>query len=356
MASEIRIEKTSSPKPKPDESNLSFGHIFTDHMFVMDYQTGKGWYDPRIVPYGVMEFEPSIMVFHYGQAVFEGLKAYKSKDGRVLLFRPRRNMERLNVSNDRLCIPKIDPDFAVKAIKTLVNFEREWVPSKEGTSLYIRPFIISTDPYLGVKPSDTYKFIIILSPVGAYYPEGINPVKIYVETKYVRAVKGGIGFAKTPGNYAASLKAQVEAKEKGYTQVLWLDGVERKYIEEVGTMNVFFKIKGNIITPPLEGSILGGITRESCIQLLKSWGMNVLEKRISINELYEAHKNNELEEAFGTGTAAVISPIGEFNWDGNIIKVNGGQTGEVSQKLYDTLTGIQTGILPDPFGWVEEVR
>lgn len=356
MLSEIRIEQAKSLKPKPDENNLSFGHLFTDHMFVMDYQTGKGWYDPRIVPYGTLEFEPSIMVFHYGQAVFEGLKAYKSKDGRILLFRPRRNMERLNVSNERLCIPPIDVDFAVKAIKTVVNYEKEWVPSKEGTSLYIRPFIISTDPYLGVKPSDTYKFMIILSPVGAYYPEGINPVKIYVETKYVRAVKGGIGFAKTPGNYAASLKAQVEAKEKGYTQVLWLDGVERKYIEEVGTMNVFFKIDGEVITPPLEGSILGGITRESVITMLRSWGVKVSERRISIDELYESHSKGKLEEAFGTGTAAVISPIGEFNWNGNTIVVNGGKTGELSRRLYDTLTGIQTGFLPDPFGWVEEVK
>lgn len=352
----IRVVKSKNLKSKPDDASLTFGHIFTDHMFVMDYETGKGWYDPRIVPYGALEFEPSIMVFHYGQAVFEGLKAYKAQDGRILLFRPRRNMERLNVSNDRMCIPFVDVDFAVKAIKTLVHFERDWVPSKEGTSLYIRPFIISTDPYLGVKPSDTYKFFIILSPVGAYYPEGINPVKIYVETKYVRAVKGGIGFAKTPGNYAASLKAQVEAKEKGYTQVLWLDGVERKYIEEVGTMNVFFKIDGEVITPPLEGSILGGITRESVIMMLKSWGIKVSERPISINELYDAHSKGVLEEAFGTGTAAVISPIGEFNWNDNIITVNGGKTGELARKLYDTLTGIQTGKLPDPFGWVEEVR
>lgn len=356
MFPEIKVERTKTPKPKPDESNLSFGHIFTDHMFIMDYQTGKGWYNPRIVPYGELNFEPSIMVFHYGQATFEGLKAYKAKDGRILLFRPTKNMERMNISNDRVCIPKLDVEFAVHAIKTLVNYEKDWVPGTDGTSLYIRPFVISTDPYLGVKPSDTYKFIIILSPVGAYYPEGINPVKIYVETKYVRAVKGGIGYAKTPGNYAASLKAQVEAKQKGYTQVLWLDGVERRYIEEVGTMNVFFKIKGSIITPPLEGSILPGITRESTIELLKSWGINVVEKRLSIDELYEAHSRNELEESFGTGTAAVISPIGEFNWNGKTIQVNNGNTGPISKKLYDTLTGIQTGAIPDPFGWVVEVK
>ncbi|MDH7479870.1 MAG: branched-chain amino acid aminotransferase, partial [Syntrophomonadaceae bacterium] len=254
MAYQIAVERTKTPKPKPDQNNLAFGQYFTDHMFIMDYTEGKGWHDPRIVPYGPIHLDPSTMVFHYGQAIFEGLKAYKAKDGRILLFRPRKNMERVNFSNERMCIPSIDVDFGVEAIKAIVSVDRDWVPEAEGTSLYIRPFIISTDPYLGVRPSLTYKFIIILSPVGAYYPEGINPVKIYVEDKYVRAVKGGIGFAKTPGNYAASLKAQVEAKEKGYTQVLWLDGVERKYVEEVGTMNVFFKIGEEVATPSLEGS------------------------------------------------------------------------------------------------------
>jgi branched-chain amino acid aminotransferase len=309
MNSEIIIQKTNSPKPKPDQNNLGFGHYFTDHMFIMDYTDGKGWHDPRIVPYAPLELDPATMVLHYGQAIFEGLKAYKSKEGKIFLFRPFKNMERVNISNERLCIPPIDVDFSVKAVKELVKMDHDWIPSAEGTSLYIRPFIISTDPYLGVKPSSTYKFIIILSPVGAYYPEGINPVKIYVESHYVRAVKGGIGFAKTPANYAASLKAQMVAKEKGYTQVLWLDGVERKYIEEVGTMNVFFKINGEVITPSLEGSILAGITRDSAIELLKSWGVNVSERRITIQEVYDAHAKGLLDEAFGTGTAAVISPI-----------------------------------------------
>jgi branched-chain amino acid aminotransferase len=270
MSYQMKIEKTKSPKQKPDENNLGFGTYFTDHMFVMEYATDKGWHDPKIIPYGPLQLDPSAMVLHYGQAVFEGLKAYNAKNGKILLFRPSKNMERINLSNERLCIPPIDEDFAIEAIKALVKFEKDWIPSREGTSLYIRPFIISTEPNLGVKPSNTYKFVVILSPVGAYYPEGIDPVKIYVEDSYVRAVKGGLGYAKTPGNYAASLKAQVDSEEKGYTQVLWLDGIEKRYIEEVGTMNVFFKINGEVITPSLEGSILPGVTRDSVIQLLKS--------------------------------------------------------------------------------------
>jgi branched-chain amino acid aminotransferase len=356
VSMEIKITRTSSPKAKPDQSNLPFGVFFTDHMFVMDYTEGKGWHDPRIEPYGPLQLDPSTMVFHYGQAIFEGMKAYKTKDGRINLFRPYANMERANLSNERLVIPPIDVDFAVEALKTLVKLESDWVPEEEGTSLYIRPFIIATDPYLGVRPSHTYKFMIIACPVGAYYPEGLDPVKIYVESNYVRAVKGGTGHTKTPGNYAASLKAQVEAQQKNYTQVLWLDGVEKKYIEEVGTMNVMFKIGGTVVTPALEGSILGGITRDSCLALLRYWGVPVEERRISIQELFEAHEQGKLEEAFGTGTAAVISPIGEMNWDGRIISINNGQIGEISQRLYDTITGIQYGQVEDPFGWVVEVK
>ncbi|MGE4284309.1 MAG: branched-chain amino acid aminotransferase [Clostridia bacterium] len=356
MSLEIKVEKTKVSKQKPDQDHLGFGQYFTDHMFIMDYTEGKGWHDPRIVPYAPLEFDPSLMAFHYGQAIFEGMKAYKAKDGRILLFRPNKNMERINISNDRLCIPPIDIDSGLEAVKAVVDIDKDWIPEAEGTSLYIRPFIIATDPFLGVRPSHTYKFIVILSPVGAYYPEGLNPVKIYIETEYVRAVKGGVGFAKTGGNYAASLKAQMVAKKKGYTQVLWLDGVERKYIEEVGTMNVFFKIDGEIITPSLEGSLLPGITRDSSIDLLKSWGYKVTERKLSIQELYEANAKGSLEEAFGTGTAAVISPIGEFNWDGNIIAVNEGKIGEVSQKLYDAITGIQSGELEDKYGWTVEVK
>ncbi|ABN52090.1 MAG TPA: branched-chain amino acid aminotransferase [Hungateiclostridium thermocellum] len=356
MSYQISIQKTQNPKNKPDQDNLGFGQIFTDHMFIMDYTEGKGWHDPRIVPYGPLSLEPSTMVFHYGQAVFEGLKAYKTEDGRILLFRPRKNMERINISNERVCIPKIDVDFAVEACKTLVSVDRDWIPEAEGTSLYIRPFIISTDPFLGVRPSWTYKFIIILSPVGAYYKEGINPVKIYVESEYVRAVKGGTGYAKTPGNYAASLIAQVKAKELGYTQVLWLDGVEKKYIEEVGTMNVFFKINGEVITPSLDGSILAGITRESTIELLRASGIKVTERKITIEEIYNAHEAGTLEEAFGTGTAAVISPIGELSWNGKVIKINDGKIGETASFVYNTITGIQSGKIEDKFGWTVEVK
>lgn len=355
MSSEIKIERTSIPKIKPDPSDLGFGHYFTDHMYILDYTEGQGWHDPRIVPYGSLEIDPSVMVLHYGQATFEGLKAYNSVDGKILLFRPSANMERMNISNDRLCIPELDTAFAVEAIKALVNVDKDWIPNGDGNSLYIRPFVIATDPYLGVRPAFTYKFIIVLSPVGAYYPEGINPVKIYVEDNYVRAVKGGLGFTKTPGNYAASLKAQEEAKKKGYTQVLWLDGIEKKYVEEVGTMNVFFKIDGEVVTPSLEGSILAGITRDSTIKLLQSWNVPVSERKVSIDELYEAHLNGKLEEAFGTGTAAVISPIGELNYDGKIISINDGKTGEIASKIYNTITGIQNGSLEDKFGWTVEV-
>lgn len=357
MSYEIRIEKTAAPKQKPaDQSKLGFGQIFTDHMFIMDYTAGKGWHDPRIVPYGPLSLDPATMVLHYGQAIFEGLKAYKTKDGRILLFRPEKNMERINLSNERMCIPPIDVEFCVEAIKTLVDVEKDWIPTMEGTSLYVRPFIISTDPFLGVRASNTYKFIIILSPVGAYYPSGINPVKIYVENDYVRAVRGGTGFAKTPGNYAASLKAQDVAHKKGYVQVLWLDGVERKYIEEVGSMNVFFKINGEVVTPSLEGSILPGITRDSVIQLLKSWGVRVSERKISVQELYDAHAAGTLEEAFGTGTAAVISPIGELNWNENKITIAEGKIGEFAAKLYDTITGVQNGRIEDRMGWTTEVK
>ena len=349
---EIRIEKTKNPKVRPtDESKLGFGNYYTDHMFVMNYDEGQGWHDARIVPYGPIELDPAAMCLHYGQEVFEGLKAYRCADGEIRLFRPDKNMERLNLSNDRLCIPAIDEEFAVEAIKELVRVDQDWIPSADGTSLYIRPFIFATDAHVGVHPAKHLLFIIILSPVGAYYPEGLNPVKIYVETKYVRAVKGGMGFTKTGGNYAASLKAQDEAAKAGYTQVLWLDGVERKYVEEVGTMNVFFVLDGEVVTPNLQGSILGGITRMSCLEILKSWGLNVSERRISIDELSQAYDEGRLLEAFGSGTAAVISPIGELKWGDKVMKLNNGEIGEISQKLYDTLTGIQWGKIEGPEGW-----
>lgn len=354
---EIRIERTKSPRQKPaDSTKLGFGQIFTDHMFIMNYDEGQGWHDPRIVPYGPLELDPAAMCLHYGQEVFEGMKAYRAPDGRVVLFRPEKNMARLNLSNDRLCIPPLDEAFAVEAVKKLVSVEQDWIPEGEGTALYIRPFIIAVDPHVGVHPAHHLLFIIILSPVGAYYPEGINPVRIYVERNYVRAVRGGMGFTKTAGNYAASLKAQDEAEKQGYTQVLWLDGVERKYIEEVGTMNIFFKINGEIVTPALQGSILGGITRMSCIELLRSWGYAVNERPLALAEVEKAARDGVLEEVFGTGTAAVISPVGELKVDDEKIIINKGEIGPVAHRLYDTLTGIQNCRIPDPFGWVVPVE
>ncbi len=349
---DIRFEKTTTPKEKPKKGDkLGFGHIFTDHMFVMNYQKGKGWFDPRIVPFENLSLSPAAMVFHYGQEMFEGMKAYHGVDGKTYLFRPDMNAKRANSSNDRLVIPEIPEEDFVQAVTELVKVEKDWVPTDEGTSLYIRPFIIATDDFLGVAPSETYLFMIILSPSGAYYENGLEPVGIWIEDEYVRAVKGGMGYIKTGGNYAASLIAQDKAHDEGYSQVLWLDGVERKYIEEVGAMNIFFKIDGKIVTPMLTGSILPGVTRNSTIQLCKEFGLEVEERRISVDELLEAAKSGKLEECFGTGTAAVISPVGKLRFGDEVIVIGDNKIGEVSQKLYDTLTGIQWGKLDDPFGW-----
>ena len=354
---DIKIEFNSNPKELPDKDDpLKFGTIFTDHMFIMDYTLGQGWHDARIIPYQPICLDPSAMVFHYGQEMFEGLKAYKTKDGRILLFRPDMNARRTNRTCKILCMPEIPEEDFVQAIMELVKIDKEWIPTKKGTSLYIRPFIIATDPFLGVRPSNMYMFIIILSPVGPYYPEGLDPVKIWIEDTYVRAVKGGIGEAKAGGNYAASLRAQVKAHEEGYSQVLWLDGVHRKYIEEVGAMNIFFKINGAVVTPMLNGSILPGITRDSVIRLCKDWGYEVQERLISIDEVYDAHKKGLLEEVFGTGTAAVISPVGHLRWGDHVMQINDGGIGKLSQKLYDNLTGIQLGDVPDIYDWTVEVK
>ncbi len=348
----ITVQKTTQPKQKPDESNLGFGKVFSDHMFIMNYTEGKGWYDARIVPYGNLSFSPASMVFHYGQEMFEGLKAYRGKDGQPRLFRPDMNAKRTNASNKRLVIPELPVEDFVQAVSEVVKFDSDWIPSAPGTSLYIRPFIIATDEFLGVAPSKNYLFIIILSPSGAYYASGLAPVGIWIEDDYVRAVKGGMGFAKTGGNYAASLIAQVKAHDDGYSQVLWLDGVERKYIEEVGAMNIFFKINGTIVTPMLNGSILPGITRDSVLTLCRSWGMPVEERRVSVDELIEAQNNGTLEECFGTGTAAVVSPVGKLRYMDDVMTIGDGGIGEVSQKLYDTVTGIQLGTVEDKFGWI----
>ena len=348
----ISIIRTKNPKVKPDENNLTFGKEFTDHMFVMDYEEGKGWYDPRVVPYGPLELEPSAMVLHYGQETFEGLKAYKTKDGSIQLFRVRDNVKRLNASDERLCIPHIDEELAIEAIKTVVDVDRDWVPTAEGTSLYIRPFVIATEPSLGVKPSSNYKFIVILSPVGSYYKEGIMPTKIHVEDQYVRAVAGGIGAAKTGGNYASGLKAQEEATKKGYSQILWLDGKERKYVEEVGTSNAMFVVDDQVYTAPLEGSILAGITRNTTITLLKEMGVEVREERFTIEQVYKWHEEGRLKEAFATGTAAVISPIGQLGWKGKDIILNNFEIGEYAHKIYNTITGIQNGSIEDTHNWI----
>lgn len=355
---EIKVTRTTTPKQKPmDETKLGFGKIFTDHMFLMNYDEGQGWHDARIVPYGPIPLDPAAMVLHYGQADFEGMKAYKTADGKAQLFRPDQNMARLNLSNDRLCIPKIDEAFCIEAIKKLVKIDEDWIPTSEGTSLYIRPYIFAIDPMVGVHPAKHLIFCIILSPVGAYYANGLAPVKIYVEQHYVRAVTGGTGFTKAAANYAISLKAQADAELQGYSQVLWLDGVKRKYIEEVGAMNVFFVVNGEVITPSLDrGSILGGITRKSCIQLLRDMGYKVTERNIEIDELEKAYDEGKFDEAFGTGTAAVISPIGELKYGDKIMPINNGKIGAISQKLYDTLTGIQWGKTEDKYGWTVPVE
>ena len=354
--SKFAFIETTQKRVKPDPDHLVFGTTFADYMFVMDYETGKGWHDGRIVPYGTFELYPSAMVFHYGQTMFEGLKAYKAKDGRILMFRPDMNIKRADRSNKRLCIPHIDDEVFMDALHAVVRANADWVPDKPNTSLYIRPFAIATDPFLGVRPSDTYKFFIICSPVGAYYKEGLNPVKIFIEDEYVRAVKGGIGEAKTGGNYAASLASQVKAHDSGYSQVLWLDGVHRKYIEEVGSMNIFFKINGVVTTPKLNGSILPGVTRDSVLQLCKLWGVPTDERLISIEDVYNAYEAGQLEEVFGTGTAAVISPVGELLWEGHHMVIGDGKTGEFSHKLYNTIVGIQSGEIEGPEGWSVEVK
>ena len=352
---EIKITKSHNLKPKPDWDNLSFGALFTDHMLVMDYEEGQGWGQPEIIPYQPLSLDPAAMVFHYGVEIFEGLKAYYTDDGRILIFRPEANARRMNASAERLCMAQLPEEYFVEGIRALVKLEQDWIPRKKDTSLYIRPVLIGTEAQVGVSRSKSYKFYVILSPVGAYYPEGLNPVRIYVEDEYSRAAKGGTGACKCGGNYAASLAAQYKAKELGYSQVLWLDGAQHKYIDEVGTMNVMFIVDDEIITPELTGSILPGITRDSVLHILRDWGMKVSERAITLEEISQAAKAGRLQEAFGTGTAAVISPIGELNIYGEQHVITGGKIGPISQKLYDTLTDIQWGRLADPYGWTKEV-
>jgi branched-chain amino acid aminotransferase len=353
---DIKITKTTAPKEKPDSSSLGFGKIFTDHMFIMDYSSDKGWHDARIVPFGMFEIHPASTVLHYGSEIFEGLKAYRRPDGKVQLFRPIENIRRMNNSAERLCLPQIDEKDAMEILETFVSLEKDWTPSAEGTSLYLRPFMFGNDETLGVHAVHNARFMIIASPVGSYYKEGLNPVRIMIESEDVRAVRGGTGYAKCGGNYAASNRAGERAEKQGYSQVLWLDGVERKYIEEVGAMNVMFKIDGEIVTPALTGSILPGITRKSCIEMLRSEGYTVNERLLSVDELEEALESGKLEEAWGCGTAAVVSPIGELCYKNKKHIINDGKIGKVTQHLYDTLTGIQWGKLEDKFDWTRAVK
>ena len=349
----LNIIKSDHPKTKPDETKLGFGTQFTDHMFNMDYASDLKWHNPRIEPYGPFSLDPATMVLHYGQGIFEGMKAYRTESGRIQLFRPRDNFNRLNYSASKLCIPEIDVEFVLGALKELLRVEKDWVPGVPGTSLYIRPAIIATDPFLGVRASNTYRFFIILSPVGAYYSEGFNPVKIMVTRDHVRAVRGGVGDTKTMGNYAASLLAGQQAHDEGYTQVLWLDGVEQKYVEEVGAMNIFFVINDELVTPELNGSILPGITRNSTIQIAKKWKLPVSERRISIDEIIDHHKSGALSEIFGSGTAAVISPVGELKYGDQVLKIGQGKVGPMAQKFFDAIMDIQYSRVDDTMNWIE---
>lgn len=352
---EIKFEKALSLKEKPDNSTLGFGKIFTDYMFMMDYSRKTGWHNARIVPFANISLHPASTVLHYGSEIFEGLKAYRTADGSVQLFRPMENIRRMNNSAERLCLPTIPEDLALQVLTEFVKVEQDWTPSAPGTSLYLRPFMFGSDETLGVHAVQNATYMIIASPVGSYYKEGINPVKIMIEDEDVRAVRGGTGYAKCGGNYAASNRAGERAEQKGYSQVLWLDGVERKYIEEVGAMNVMFKINGEIVTPMLSGSILPGITRKSCLEVLRDKGYKVSERLISVDELSKAMEDGSLEEAWGCGTAAVVSPIGELCYKDRKYIVNNGKIGEVTQMLYDTLTGIQWGNIEDSYGWTYKI-
>jgi len=343
-------------KKKPASGvELGFGRIFTDHLFLMEYDQGQGWHHPRIEPYRPLSLDPAALVLHYGQEVFEGLKAYRWPNDEIYLFRPRMNYERLNRSAKRLCMPELDVELALEATCQLIRLEKDWVPAAPGTSLYIRPNMIATEAALGVQISKKYLFYIMLGPVGAYYPQGFNPVNIFVTEKYIRAARGGLGEAKTLANYAASLLAQEEAHEQGYTQVLWLDAIERKYAEEVGTSNIFFYLGEELVTPPLSGTILPGVTRDSVLHIARHWGLKVSERMIGLDEVISALESGKLKEVFATGTAAVISPVGKLAHHEKIFLINGGQVGELSKKLYDHIVGIQYGKIKDPYGWVERV-
>lgn len=350
----LEILPLTNPKPRPaDENQLGFGKVFTDRMLVMEYAAGRGWHSARIQPYGPLPLEPSCAVLHYAQEIFEGLKAFRRADGSIAMFRPKDNIRRFNRSAARMCMPEVDEHFFLDAIRQLVRLESDWIPRLPGNSLYIRPTMIATDPYLGVKPSDTYLCYVILSPVGAYYKNGFQPVKILVADQHVRSAQGGTGEAKTGGNYAASLKASMEAAERGFDQVMWLDAAHRRFVEEVGSMNICFVVDGKVVTSPLSGTILDGITRRSVLTLLKDLGVEAEERALSIEEVLATAENGRMSEAFGTGTAAVVSPVGQFTFHHHTATVGNGQIGPLTLKLYEQLTGIQYGRIADRYGWVE---
>jgi branched-chain amino acid aminotransferase len=353
------VTRTTHPKQKPDEDHLVFGQHFTDHMFVMEYDEGKGWHDGKIIPYGDISIDPASCVLHYAQMMFEGMKAYKTADGHVQLFRPYMNAKRLNRTNDRMCMPPMDEELFVSAVKATVLNDIDWVPSKPGTSLYIRPFILSDEVSFSVLPAKHYRFLIILCPSGPYYAGNagkLSTTRIFVEDEYIRAAPGGTGFAKVGGNYAGGMKASRKALAYQCKDVLWLDATEHKYVEEIGTSNAFFIIGDEIITAPLCGTILPGITRDSVLTLLKEWGLNAVERKLSIDDVLAASKAGTLKEVFATGTAAVISPIGILSYKGEDFAAGNNQVGPVAQRLYDTLYGTQTGTVADTHGWVERVN
>ncbi|MBI4727819.1 branched-chain amino acid aminotransferase [candidate division TA06 bacterium] len=356
----MNIQTTLLPKEKlkplySDPLKLQFGRTFTDYMFTMSFNRKLGWHNPEIKPYQPLALDPAANVFHYSQEVFEGQKAYKSPDGRILLFRPEENAKRLNNSMRRICMPEIPVEDIIQAVCELVKLEERWIPAAEGCSLYIRPTVIGTEAALGVKASDEYLFYIILSPVGPYFPEGFNPVGLWVSDSFTRAALGGTGEAKTGGNYAASLLASQQAKDRGYSQVLWLDAKEHRYIEEVGAMNIFFVVENVLVTPPLSGSILSGITRRSVLRLAEDLGLRTEQRLITIDEAVDGIRFQKVTEVFAAGTAAVISPVGKINYKGQEYVV-GKKAGPWAKKFFETLTGIQTGRLPDKHGWVYPVK
>ncbi len=353
MDLEIQVIRNQTPREKPAEGvALGFGKLFTDHMFLVEYTQGVGWHNARIQPYGPIPIDPASPVLHYAQEIFEGLKVYRRADGELQMFRPMENAMRMNASAQRMCMPTLDAEFQVKAMRMLVDLERDWVPSAEGTSLYLRPTMIAHGAELGVHAAKHYLYFIICSPAGSYYANGMAPIRIHIEDRYVRTVQGGTGTAKTGGNYAASLKASYEAAQKGFDQVLWLDGRENRYVEEVGAMNMMFVIDGKLVTAPIGGSILPGITRKSVMQLARDKGMEVQERPISVDELFLAYESGTLTEAFGTGTAAVISPVGFMEYQGREIRLTDSKIGPVAKDMYDTLVGIQRGVRPDPHDWI----